>query len=370
MKRLLVSITTILVLSLSFISCSKDSTPVQPSQNKILTTVVKAQLDSIADLCFGEVSTPGMMALISVEGEGDYLIKRGVSNRETGELMNENHFLRIASNTKPFTGAAVLILVDEGKINLDSSISYYLPEYKVPNGYKITIRMLGNMTSGLFSYSGDAGFWNSYVASNHSKTFPPDSLCAMAFRHPVNFEPGAKYDYCNTNTVLLGLLMEKVTGMSAKNVISEKLLKPLKLTNTYWPNSIFLQSPYLHGYSLIEGSIIEATNWNPSWGYTAGILVSTLWDMKTWGKALGEGKLLSEKMKSERFKWVEDHYGFSVSKAGDWVGHAGTMPGFNSHIYYNQAKKITLVVVCNMDTDTPVEGFSYFFQKILSEAAK
>jgi D-alanyl-D-alanine carboxypeptidase len=365
MKKLFVLIGSILFLSIMLISYSKDSNPVEP-QTKILTEEVKAQLESAADKVFMEVSTPGMIALISVEGEGDYIIKRGVSNKETGEPMSENHYFRIASNTKTFTGAAVLILVDQGKINLDSTISYYLPEYNVPNGDKITVRMLGNMTSGLYNYSDDEGFWSSFSASNFLMTFPPDSLLAIAFRNPSNFAPGTKYEYCNTNIVLLGLLMEKVTGKPVKQVIDEKVIQPLNLKNTYWPDSNFLLSPYSHGYnSDFMGTLTDVTNWNPSWGYTAGVLISTIPDMKIWAKAVAEGKLLSEQMKLERFNWVEDHYGFCVMKVNDWVGHPGTIFGYNSHVFYNSVKKITLIIFANTDTGFPVEYFSDAFRNIL-----
>jgi len=365
MKKLSVFIGLFFFLSVLLISCSNNSAG---PQNLILTDEVKAKLEAAADRVFGQVSTPGMIALISAEGEEDFIIKRGVSNRATGETMNENHYFRIASNTKTFTGLATLLLVDEGRLNLDRTISDYLPEYNIPNGDQITLRMLGNMTSGLYNYSDDIMLWNDFIASNFIKSYTPDELLAIAFRHPTNFPPGTKYEYCNTNIVLLGLLIEKVTGKSAKQVIEEKVIQRLNLGNTYWPDTIYLPEPYTHGYTKnIDGSIMEATNWNPSWGYTAGILISNFSDMKQWAKIVAEGTLLSEQMKAERFKWVDNHYGFCVMKAGDWVGHPGTMFGYNSHVFYNTVKKITVVILTNMDSGTPVEYFSQEFRKILDE---
>lgn len=361
MKKLSIFIGSFFFLSVLLISCSNNSAG---PQNLILTDDVKAKLEAAADRVFGQVSTPGMIALISAEGEEDYIIKRGVSNTATGEPMNENNYFRIASNTKTFTGLALLLLVDEGRINLDSAISYYLPEYNIPNGNQITIRMLGNMTSGLYNYSDDAMLWDDFIASNFTKSYPPDTLLAMSFKHPTNFPPGTKYEYCNTNTVLLGLLMEKVTGKSAKQVIEEKVIRPLNLENTYWPDTIYLPEPYTHGYN---GPIVDATNWNPSWGYTAGILISKFSDMKKWAKIVAEGTLLSEQMKAERFRWINNHYGFCVMKAEDWVGHPGTMFGYNSHVFYNTVKKITIIILTNTDSGTPVEYFSNDFRNILDE---
>lgn len=354
----------LLCLSMTFTSCVKNH--IQDEEPfSILTDHRKELLEAAADSVFAAVSTPGMMALITVEGEGSYLIKRGVANVVTDEPMNVNSSFRIASNTKPFTGTAVLILADEGKISLDSSISHYLPEYDIPNGNLITVRMLGNMTSGLFNYTDDPYLWASLYESNYTRSFTPDSLLALSFRHPVKFPPGAMFDYCNTNTVLLGLLLEKVTGKTAKQVIEEKVIRPLNLKYTYWPASVFLPSPYIHGYTQAYGELSDATNWNPSWGFTAGALVSNIPDLTVWVKALGEGKLLSEQMKAERFTWVMDHYGFCIMKAGDWVGHPGTMFGYNSHAFYNPGKKTSLIILTNMDTGTPVEAFSEAFRHIL-----
>jgi len=367
MKKLFTRIVSVFIPSLMLLSCSNNNNvgnPVTP-QNTVLTQDLKAKLQFAADSIFMQVSAPGMIAMVSAEGERDYIIKRGVSNLSTNVPMNENNYYRIASITKTFTGLAVLLLVDEGLIKLDSSISYYLPEFNIPNGNLITIRMLGNMTSGLFDYSADEGFLISFYESNYLMSFTPDSLLAIAFRHPPNFPPGTSYEYCNTNTVLLGMLLEKVTGKTAKQVIEQKVLQPLNLSNTYWPNTIFLPVPYSHGYSSRFGSFMDATNWNPSCTYSAGILISNFSDMKIWAKAVADGTLLSAQMKTERFKWVLNHYGFCVMKAGNWVGHPGTFFGYNSHVFYNTVNKITLIVFVNMETDLPVEAFSDAFRRIL-----
>jgi D-alanyl-D-alanine carboxypeptidase len=355
---------SLVVGALLFCSCANESTPNQP---KILTVAVKEQLETAADNVFAQVKPPGMIALVSVEGEGDYIIKRGVSNIETGKPMSEDYYFRIASNTKTFTGLAVLILVDEGMIRLDTPIASYLPEYNIPNGNRITVRMLGNMTSGLFNYSDDTDLFTPFIASGFSYTYTPAELLEAAFHHSPNFEPGAKYEYCNTNTILLGLLMEKITGKPAKQVIQEKVIQPTGLPHTYWPDSASLTAPYTHGYNAGLGNRMDATDWNPSWSYTAGALISTFADMKIWAKAVAEGRLLSEQTKAERFKWVDDHYGFCVMKAGNWIGHPGTIFGYNSHVFYNTEKKISMVILVNMDTGTPVEYFSDSFRTILDK---
>ncbi|MBI2282869.1 MAG: beta-lactamase family protein [Bacteroidetes bacterium] len=356
---------TLLLFSMVLTSCTKNTARTTPA-NIQLTEAIRTRLAAAADSVFKKGQTPGMIAILSAEGEEDLILKRGVANMATGESMSENSYWRIASNTKTFVGAAVLLLVEEGKINLDSSISFYLPEYKIPKGNRIKVRMLGNMTSGLYNYTDDDYFWIRMNADHFVKTYPPDSMLAIAFSRPNNFEPGTQYEYCNTNTILLGLLMEKVTGKTARAVIEEKLLQPLQLTHTYWGGPDFISKPYIHGYNKDYTVLQDATNWNPSWGYTAGILISNFADMKIWARAVAEGSLLSEKMKKERFGWIGNYYGFGVMKAGPWIGHSGNIPGYNSHVLYDTGRKMTLIILTNMDTDTPVESFSEAFRTILN----
>lgn len=355
---------TILFLSMLLASCSKNN-DLDP-QTKVLTKELKAQLEDAADQIFLQYNVPGMIVLIAAEGEEDYIIKRGVGNIETGEPMDENNYFRIASITKTFTGTAVLLLADEGKINLDSTISHYLFEYNVPSGTKITIRMLGNMRSGLYNYTNDPGFLALLKEYNYIRNLPPDSLIATSFRHPLSFEPGTDFEYSNTNTVLLGLLIEKVTGKPAGQVIREKVLNPLNLKHTHWPNSIFLLSPYCHGYSADDNyNIIDASIISPTMGYTAGAMISTINDLKIWAKALAEGQLLSARMKTERFSWGRNDYGFNVTRENNWIGHDGSIRGYNSSIRYNSEKKITLAISLNTDIGNRIDYYLILFEDIL-----
>jgi len=350
---------------------SASCTTEEISDPKVLTDEVKSAFEEAADQVFPETATPGLIALVSVEGEPDFLIKRGVGNLSSGEPIHENNAFRIASVTKTFTGTAVLLLVDEGLINLDASIASYLPEYNIPAGDAITVRMLGNMTSGLFDYSNDPDLWESFTASGNTLVFPPDSLLAIAFLHPPGFAPGTAYEYCNTNTVLLGLLLEKITGKPAAQVIKEKVIVPLHLTNTYFAGPYYLASPYSHGYTLGDNGLLDATNWNPSWGYTAGAMVSNLDDMKNWAPLLANGVLLSETMKTERFNFGSHNYGFCVEsinyKNDQWIGHPGTIPGYNTQVWYNPAKKISIVINSNTDDNFPAQTLLIAYVIILGD---
>ena len=288
---------------------------------------------------------PGILAYISVEGEGELYITRRVSNLGASTPMNINNYFRIGSISKTVTSEAVLILADEGKIDLNKSISSYLPDLNIPSGDKITIRMLGNMTSGLFDYTNDMNFWNALNKSNGQEIFTPEKLLEITFTQLIQFEPGTKYNYCNANYILLCLLIKKVTGKEVIDVFNEKIFQPLGMKNTFWPNTSYLPYPYNHGYT----SLVDVTNWNPSWADASGILISNLSDLKIWTTELHERKLLSDKMKGERFAWVYDqdepgikYSGFGIEKAFDWVGKSGNIVGYNSEAWYNPIKKLQL----------------------------
>ncbi len=354
------------------ISCKESSSPTE-STNKILNAETIEKLQTAADKVMMENQTPGMMAYISVDGEGEGIyITRGVSNLATSEPMNINNSFKIGSITKTFTTEAVLILVDEGKIDLNKPISFYLPELNIPSGDKITIPMLANMSSGLFDYSSDMNLWTPYINSNEEKVFTPEELLALSFSHPLLFEPGTEYNYCNANTVLLGLLIKKVTGKEVRDVFNEKIFQPLGMKNTFWPNTRYLPYPYNHGYtSLLTGSLIESTNWNTSWADAAGCLISNFSDLKIWTKELYDRKLLSDKMKSERFAWIDDepgvkYSGFGIEKVFDWVGKSGSIFGYNSETWYNPVKKITIIINTNSNDGMPADNVFISFLNILT----
>lgn len=175
-----------------------------------LTPAVTRQLDTAIKQVLAEAKIPGVIVSVSAPGKGDYVRSFGVADKATGAPMTPNLNMRIGSVTKTFTVTALLELVDEGKVGLDDPIGKYVDG--VPNGDRITLRELAGMRSGLFNYSADEGFYKAFT-SNPDRLFTPQELLAYSFEHPVLFEPNAKFYYCNTNLILLGLVVEKVSGV-------------------------------------------------------------------------------------------------------------------------------------------------------------
>ena len=127
----------------------------------------------------------------------------------------------------------------------------------------------------------------------------------IAFSHEPLFPPGSAFDYCNTNTVLLGVVVEKVSGQSLASFIEQHILKPEGLAHTVFPAGAEFPSPHSQGYlKLPDGKIVDATDWNPSWGWASGNMISTLDDLRVWTRDLALGKLLSPAMKRERDRFL------------------------------------------------------------------
>ncbi len=147
--------------------------------------------------------------------------------------MTTDLYFRIGSETKTFTVTALLKLVDDRRIRLDDPISRYVDG--VPNGRRITLRHLAGMRSGLFPYTEDPDFVHDLL-SDPSRSFTPREVLAYGFKHPNTFAPGAQFEYSNTNLVLLGLVIEKVSGQRAADFIHKRVLRPAQLDHTLFPS--------------------------------------------------------------------------------------------------------------------------------------
>jgi D-alanyl-D-alanine carboxypeptidase len=273
--------------------------------------------------------------------------------------MQVNNSMRIGSITKTMTATVILQLVDRGKLRLDDPVSKYQPE--VPNGKNITIRELLNMTSGLFDYLEDEGFQQALAVV--TKVWQPSELLAIAFKHPPYFAPGKGWHYDNTNYILLGLIIEQLTHLPAAQALQRYLFGPLGMHQTSLPplSSSAIPDPHAQGYlyranGTGTSSTLNVTDWNPSWGWTAGSAISTLHDLKIWAKALATGQLLSAATQQQRLSWENlgtwlgkpFRYGLGVADFGGFLGHNGRIYGFTSWMGYQPQTGATIIVLTNL----------------------
>ncbi|MGH3804528.1 MAG: serine hydrolase domain-containing protein, partial [Pseudonocardiaceae bacterium] len=272
--------------------------------------------------------------------------------------MKTAFYSRIGSVTKTFTVTAMLQLVDQGKVALDDPISKYQPG--VPSGDQITLRQLAGMQSGLVTYDDVDEFSDSYTA-DPDQSFTPAQLLGYSLDKAVQFPPGTQYQYSNTNTVLLGLVVEKQSGQSLPDYINEHILVPLKMTHTSFPTTAAFSDPHAQGYTDLSGPGQVATDWNPSWAWGAGNMISTLEDMRIWAPALATGTLLTPETQQQRLATAmpmnpqeSAFYGLGVFDAAGWIGHSGSIFGYQTTVLYLPDTETTLVIFIN--TDVPHEA--------------
>jgi D-alanyl-D-alanine carboxypeptidase len=329
---------------------------------------------------------PGAIVLIKSPGQGDWLATFGSRVIGRDEPMSADDHFRVGSNTKTMTSTVILQLAQQGKIRLDDPVSKY--RQGVPNGDKITIADLSDMRSGLYSYTFDRGF-NETLDRDPGKAWTPEELLAIAFAHPVNFAPGERFDYCNTNIVLLGLIIEQLTGMPAAQAFQQRIFTPLGLTHTSLPanTDASIPDPHPRGYSFgtnvstidtyalppaqqaeaIAGTLRpnDETNANPSWAWTAGGAISTVGDLAVYVKALVGGGLLNEQTQKLRLDSIQPTdpaqpaaagYGLGIARFGPLIGHDGQIPGFMTFMGYDPKTDLTVVIGTNLATVPSGEG--------------
>ncbi|MER6948811.1 serine hydrolase domain-containing protein [Nonomuraea sp. NPDC000554] len=279
---------------------------------------------------------------------------------------------RAGSITKSFTATVVLQLVGEGRLSLSDSVEHWLPGL-VGNGDSITVRQLLQHMSGLPEYS--TGLLDrAGIPKQRYRTWAPKELVERALEAPPAFSPGAKYEYSNTNYIVLGMIIEKVTGKPYGTEIKERILRPLGLTRTWLPGtSPEVTGPHAHGYAAVEknGKItsVDVTRFNPTLTGAAGEIISTTADLNRFFRALLGGKLLKPaQLKEMKDPGAAGGYGLGLEvvplPCGTAYGHTGETPGYvtGSFTSADGTRQVTLAT-------TPFAGDSASAAKSLLRTA-
>jgi D-alanyl-D-alanine carboxypeptidase len=304
--------------------------------------------------------------IISIS-QGDKVIyekAKGVANIETKEPMDLKMRFRIGSLTKTFTATVLLQLADEKMVTLDESIEKYFPN--IPNAKNISVRMLGDMTSGLYSYSEAKEFADS-LGAHPLKKWKAEELVEISLRNKKYFEPGKGWHYSNTNTILLGVIIEKLTGNLLAEEIKKRILDKLGMKETDFPDVSQISGYHPHGYGEDDTEwvypLVDVTEkYNPTWGWAAGAMVSTIEDLKIYLKALSEGTLLSKDSHIERLKWglerPDAKYGFGIFELpGGYLGHNGSYPGYQNISVHSPKTNITIIIFYNTQSNRKPDTF-------------
>jgi D-alanyl-D-alanine carboxypeptidase len=302
----------------------------------------------------------GASAAVLVPGQGVWLGVSGISSISPPANIDPAMLLGIGSNTKAFVSTTLLSLVDEGLLSLDDPLSKWLPPYPNITG-SVTIRQLMNMTSGLFDYLNDSNAQGDSVAANPTRLWTPEELIAT-FVGPPHKPPGGAYSYCNTDYILLGMVIKNITGQSVSTQIRERVLTPLSLDHTYLEVEESHTEPVAHpwdnGYDF--ASIPVTAHFSTLW--TAGGVISTAENMARWVKGLYEGAVISPAALGQMLTCVPmsstaatglewNGYGLGVRRGAYYqkkvMGHAGAVMGYVSITGYLPQTGTSFVVLFN-----------------------
>ena len=308
-----------------------------------------------------ETGTPGVSVYVKSLEYGDFSLVWGLANLSTQTLMVKGQALRIGSLTKSFTGMAVLKLAESGLIDLNAPISDYLG---LVNGYTpledISVRQLLNMSSGLAEYL-NIPFLVGTVLPNPEQGYQPNELLAQAFDSTPEllFCPGSDFLYTNTNYILLGMLIESISGLPYQNYLEEVFFTPLGLKNTYVALDNSIPVGLARGYYDFDedGSYEDWTEMNMSYVWSAGCIISTARDVANWMEALAKGELVPEEF------WPYLYRGQPIAEGVVYgagilvdesfgIGHNGTVVGFHADAWYDPETSATVAVLSN--TNSPL----------------
>ncbi|MFI1164396.1 serine hydrolase domain-containing protein [Streptomyces sp. NPDC020801] len=230
-------------------------------------------------------------ALVRVTVDGRELVTDGVGESMNGVPATPAMHFRVGSVGIAYLGTVLLQLVDEHKVSLDDHVSRWLPG--LPHGDKITLRMLGDATSGLHDYVTDPVFVKRLYADPF-RHWTPQEVVGISTSHPLWYEPGTNWSYSHADFVLLGTALEKITGTPLDRLLSERVLGPLGLGETRNGATPEIPQPVLHAYDDERGPYEDASYWDPSWTTAPGaVLTSDICDLARSAQAIGSGELLS-----------------------------------------------------------------------------
>jgi D-alanyl-D-alanine carboxypeptidase len=334
-----------------------------------------ANLQQILDQLVKDGFIPGAVLAVHIPGHQPWSGASGFIDQQRSQLMEPSTQVRIASISKVFTAVVVLQLVEEGKLDLDAPVSTWFPQL-VPRARKTTVRNLLNHTTGLYDYLEDKSFLaRAFQAPEHR--WAPEELVAYAARHPSAFQPGQRgmWDYSSTNYVMLGMVVEQVTGNSLAHEMRQRILNPLELEHTYFPPDEDVPGVQARGYRQNN----DQTNISLSFAFATANLVSTVGDVERFGEALFGGRLLKPQTLDVMYTFQDGkgqynmpklEYGLGVMRnqlavgrdahgqarpalASTVLGHTGGFGGFRSALWHEPASGITIALGMNQGATDP-----------------
>jgi CubicO group peptidase (beta-lactamase class C family) len=301
---------------------------------------------------------PGGAVLVVQKGKTLYKDAKGLADMELNLAIQPDMIFRIGSISKQFTAMSILKLHEEGKLNVQDKIQKYLPQLSWTE--TITIEQLVHHTSGVPSYTDFPDFMG-------SKSFldtPLDSIIEYINHRPLDFAPGTEWNYSNSGYVLLGSIIEKVSGMSYEDYIERNLFAPLGMKNSRFEINSEIVPNKVNGYTPKDASGWSHAQYiSMTWPHAAGSLLSTTEDLYIWTKALNDGKFVSKSSLEIGFKEAllangeNTHYAYGLNhgviRGERTLEHSGGIPGFVTNACYLPDQDLFVAVLTNREADGP-----------------
>ena len=337
---------TIIAFALMLICCAST-----PASGDEVDTYIETQMR--------ELHIPGVSLAVVRDGQIVKAKGYGLANIEANSAAAPKTVYEIGSLTKQFTAAAVMMLVEEGKVSLDDKITKYFPE--APQAWnQITIRHLLNHTSGIQNHVAVPGFLNRFKTNLSFETTPTrEEIVKEFFKLPSEFAPGETWAYDNTGYYLLGFVVEKASGKFYYQFLDERIFKPLGMSATRSTDTRPVVPNRAAGYEWAGDKYENRPVLLPTIAFSAGTILSTVEDLAKWDAALYTEKLLKKSTLEQMWTPAKTNGGASASfnYGFGWfidnyhghriVQHAGGTPGFSSVIYRFTADKLTIIILSN-----------------------
>ena len=309
--------------------------------------------DSLSKTIFPE-DGPGGTVMVSKAGQILYNKAYGKADLELNVAMNTNHVFRLGSLTKQFTAICILKLAEEGRLSLKDELTKFIPDYPL-NGKKITIANLLTHTSGIKNYTGLPAFNEILKRQDLS----PQQLIDMFKDQPLDFEPGSNNRYSNSGYILLGYIIEKVSGKTFGEYVRENIFVPLEMTHSYYDESTMVISDRIPGYRKRNNRYENSEFLSMTIPYAAGSLLSTTGDLLKWYTGLANGKVISKaNLEQAHTSWKlpsgkETGYGFGWEigniQGSKAIKHNGVVNGFFTDIVYLPVERIFVSILSNYE---------------------
>ena len=311
------------------------------------------ELDSTIAGVMQDKNLPGVLVGVSAPGQGEYVSAQGLANLDTGAEPQPTDQFRIGSVTKTFVATAILQLVDQGKLSKSDTLSKWYPDF--PNADEITLDDLLRMRSGIADYWDEETVKQYY--DNPLENVTNEDIIEAAAAKADQFEPpDQETKYTDTNYNILGAILERVSGNDIGTQLTETILNPLGLRNTFYPTNDELPGG-LRGYGLNPQSeeFEDKTILNPAPADGAGAMISDISDLGVWARALYNGDLLNPETQRARLETQPlagappggAGYGEGIGGNGGIWGHGGTISGFSTEMWYIPEQDATIVISVN-----------------------